>query len=374
MTLIVLKGQSPARYKGGPNSGNHGHEGRPGKVGGSLSRKTTSTTKPDNDELEFAWNSTATWDQERKNIARNAIDDMMSKKGGYGGLLQYDDDGFLSAVLSYKLLDDKVVVNNFATRYSGGKELLQKFRLDIGLPLEFHATSSARDYYNRLGLELVDGTTNVYVYKGGPGSGFRGHAGRIGQVGGSSPQSANYLPKAERVWQGKQAEGKLQFNQNETGRRGEQLAAKALQEKFGTEFSLMNVGLNNAPIDVAGDHHAIEVKTGPATNSRSAQQWRITTSYTSGPTEQALIAKMTPAQRSEYNVYKQQQSMARKMSAVARMSELAGTEIKPATVGVILSADGTRGDVYFVPGFHLRLGWGSYATDEYYIGTYEVDL
>lgn len=210
------------------------------------------------------------------------------------------------------------------------------------------------------------------ILKGGANSGNHGHSGRPGQIGGSAPRKS-YLPASERVWQGKQAEGKIAFNQNETGRRGEVLAAKALQEKFGAEFSLMNVGRNNAPIDVAGDSHAVEVKTGPATNGKSAQQWRITTSYTSGPKEEALIKAMTPAQKAEYNTYKQQQSMARKLSALATMSEMAGTQIKPATVGVILSADGMKGDVYYVPGFHLRLGWNAYATEEYYLGTYDYD-
>jgi hypothetical protein len=211
------------------------------------------------------------------------------------------------------------------------------------------------------------------TFKGGPGSGHFGHEGREGKRGGSLPGSgSHYLPKEQRVWQGRQQQGKVLFNQNETGRRGEVIAAKAMEEMFGVEFSLMNVGLNNAPIDVAGDHHAVEVKTGPATNGRSAQQWRITTSYTSGPTEKALIAKMTPAEKAEYNTYKQQQSMARKLATVDEMSRMAGTEIKPVTIGVIMSSDGKRGDAFMIPGFHLRLGWNNYATEKYYIGTYDV--
>lgn len=213
----------------------------------------------------------------------------------------------------------------------------------------------------------------ITVTKGGTGSGNFGHSGRPGKVGGSgSGRSSAWLPPEQRVWQGKQQEGKVPFNQNETGRRGEILAAKALEDKYGVEFSLMNQGLNNAPVDVAGDHHAIEVKTGPATNGASAQQWRITTSYTSGPTERAMIAKMSPSERNEYNRYKQQQSVERKYATVAEMSNIAGVDIKPATVGVILSPDGTRGDVYMVPGFHLRLGWNKYAVEENYLGTYEV--
>ena len=210
-------------------------------------------------------------------------------------------------------------------------------------------------------------------FKGGPGSGHHGHRGIPGKVGGSLPGkgSPNYLPAGQRVWQGKQESGKIPFNQNETGRRGEVIAARVLEDMFGSQFSTMNAGINNAPIDVAGNHHAVEVKTGPATNGRSAQQWRITTSYTSGTTERDLIAKMSADEKRQYNTYKQEQSMSRKMDAVRKMSEIAGVDVKPATIGVILSADGTRGDVFYVPGFHLRLGWSAYATEKYYVGTYD---
>lgn len=186
-------------------------------------------------------------------------------------------------------------------------------------------------------------------------------------------RGGNYLPPEQRVWQGQSQEGKVPFNQNEVGRRGEELAAKALQDKFGAEFSLMNDGLNNAPVDVAGDHHAIEVKTGPATNGKSAQQWRITTSYFSGPTEREMYNKLSKAEKREYNKLKQGQSLQRKYAAVEKMSEDAGIEIKPATVGVILSADGSRGDVFLIPDFHLRLNWSQAAVEDNYIGTYEVE-
>jgi len=40
---------------------------------------------------------------------------------------------------------------------------------------------------------------------------------------------------------------------------------------------------------------------------------------------------------------------------------------------VILAPDGSKGDVFMVPDFHLRLPWKDYATDEYYVGTFDVD-
>jgi hypothetical protein len=64
--------------------------------------------------------------------------------------------------------------------------------------------------------------------------------------------------------------------------------------------------------------------------------------------------------------------LVRKNALLDKMSQEAGTKIRPMTVGVILSPDGKRGDVYAVDGFHLRLGWNQYATDQYYLGTYDV--
>jgi hypothetical protein len=42
------------------------------------------------------------------------------------------------------------------------------------------------------------------------------------------------------------------------------------------KFDTVNVGVNNAPIDVAGDHMAVEVKTGLASNGVKSQHWRAT--------------------------------------------------------------------------------------------------
>ena len=53
-------------------------------------------------------------------------------------------------------------------------------------------------------------------YKGGPGSGDFGHRGRPGQIGGSSDSSSNYLPKDQRVWNGKQSSEKRTLSKLKT--------------------------------------------------------------------------------------------------------------------------------------------------------------
>lgn len=216
-----------------------------------------------------------------------------------------------------------------------------------------------------------------FVFKGGPGSGNFDHAGRPGKVGGSAPDTmghgvtGGFVPKKNRVWQGKKHEQKRQLTNIQTGNIGEEMAAKALQDKLGTEFSTLNQGITNAPIDIAGDHTAVEVKAGPASNGRSAQHWRATIA-TEGKKERELVRMMSKTEKREYNRYKQQQVFERKEKLVREMSELAGASIKPATVGVILTPDGKRGDVFYFEGFHARIGWNK-AHEGEYLGTYEID-
>lgn len=213
----------------------------------------------------------------------------------------------------------------------------------------------------------------IIALKGGSGSGNFGHAGIPGKVGGSAPGSG-------RVWQGAQHEvtastlsgeaaGHARLN---TGQVGEKLAMRVLSEKFGTPFETLNVGINNAPIDVGGDHTAVEVKTGMATNGPTAQHWRAMISKPSKK-ELELIAKMTKEEKREYNRYKDQQTLQRKNDMLQKLTEIAGNEVKPLTVGVILSADGKRGDMFIIPGFHTRLPWKDYATEEYFAGSYDVE-
>lgn len=208
------------------------------------------------------------------------------------------------------------------------------------------------------------------TFKGGKGSGNFGHSGRPGKVGGSS--SSNRLPSDQRVWQGEQSNFPRQLTNKQTGAIGEHLAAKALEDQYGVPFSTLNLGKNNAPIDLAGDHTAVEVKAGPASNGRTAQHWRATSS-TPGKKEQALLAKMTKEEKRAHHDYKRQQVLERKYKMLDEMSKMAGQEVKPMTVAVILTPDGGRGDVFMVPGFHQRLPWSEYATDQYYVGTYDVD-
>jgi len=219
-------------------------------------------------------------------------------------------------------------------------------------------------------------TVKLIFRKGGPGSGHHGHGGLKGVHGGSSDSGkgtskAPAKPKG-RVWTGTQQEkAKKRLSKLATGELGERLAMKAAEEKIGAPFATFNTDINNSPIDIAGDHHAIEVKTGLASNGKSAQHWRATIGEP-GKAEKELLKQMDSKQKRAHNTWKRQEILKRKNDAVKEMSRIAGEEIKGATIGLILSPDGSRADVYLIPGFHQRMAWNKYATDKYYVGTYDA--
>lgn len=218
-------------------------------------------------------------------------------------------------------------------------------------------------------------SVKLIFIKGGPESGHHGHAGLPGVHGGSRPSGAAKAPvkvKKGKVWAGEQqpkAEKKL--SKLSTGTAGETIAMEALEAKIGAPFSTLNKGINNAPIDVAGNHTAVEVKTGLASNGKTAQHWRATIGQP-GKEETALLKQMSSKEKREHNTWKRAKILERKYDALKEMEKMAGAKINAATVGIILSSDGKRGDVFFIPGFHQRLTWKKYAIEKYYIGTYDA--
>lgn len=191
--------------------------------------------------------------------------------------------------------------------------------------------------------------------------------------GGQWAKGFTFAPATEPVWTGKQHAASAALTKLQTGALGEAVAAHALREYLGIEFTSLNTGVNNAPVDMSGDHLAVEVKTGLASNGPSAQHWRATIGQP-GAEEAALIKRMTAEQKREYNERKAQAIMERKYALLDAMSQRAGEPISPVTVGVILSGDGKRADVWAIPDFHLRIGWAKLAQDyaDYFVGTWEV--
>jgi len=219
--------------------------------------------------------------------------------------------------------------------------------------------------------------------KGGLGSGNHGHVGRPGERGGSLPIGVTIagtsvditlkVPKPidVKVWNGEPEQAESTLSKLQTGAIGEQLVMSLLTDQHGVPFGTVNQGVNNAPFDVAGNGYAVEVKTGMATNGKSAMHWRATIGQP-GKAEQEALKQMSAEQKREHNKWKESEILKRKHALLERMSTEAGKEIQPLTIGIILSADGKRADVYRFDGFHLRLPWNKYATDDYYVGSYET--
>jgi len=382
-----------ARFKGGPGSGHFDHAGRPGKVGGSA---------PSNKKIEVLYFDPDYNDEgyEENNRIIEAAYEVANKAGLYissDKSLEYiakSGDKVVGAVFTSFYIDnstnqaeysfDAAVLPDYQGKGVGSKLVdvgIQEFRniqdtefpntvmivnvvnpVVIGM-LERRGAIIIDEYKPATYMKLKD--CAVFTFKGGPGSGHHGHLGRPGKIGGSLPADG------QRVWQGERQEPtRKRLSKLEVGERGEALAARVLSEIYDAEFISLNEGINNAPLDMGGDHRAVEVKTGLVTNTSTALHWRATIGQP-GKAETELIRSMTREQKREHNLYKQQQIMKRKYDMLSGMSELVGAKVEPITIGIILSEDGSRGDVYEIPGFHLRLTWKDYATDEYYVGTYD---
>lgn len=215
----------------------------------------------------------------------------------------------------------------------------------------------------------------TFRFKGGKGSGNFGHAGRPGQIGGSAPgrmSGVSITPRQERVWTGAKVDATAEpIPTTLSGPLGEEVAIQALSAHKDTQFITINQGVNNAPIDVAGDHMAIEVKTGLNTNSSQYWRTKIGGAYYNQE-EKAMLKKMSAAERKEYNAHKLQAIIDRKHSMVESMSAELGEPVNPFTVGVIMAYDGSAADVFLVPGFHKNVSWKG--IDEYYVGSYDIAI
>lgn len=378
------------RIKGGPGSGHHGHQGRPGKRGGSLpggdgggSIVTSIHDKlvalaGTNERRKFLAEeaTTALRELEDKQLLEDATE--IRVVGSYAGDKIEPGDVdilvFIPDEAKRKAFADAYMqTNQYAKEVKMGKSsTVQIMNAEPGSVWSDWLINNTRERYGVDPLTVWSASTiskeATIRIKGGPGSGHHGHQGRLGQRGGSAPGSGGRVWTGEAVPRGDKSK---RISKLRTGEIGEQFARQALAEKFGVPFVELNQGINNAPIDIAGDHHAVEVKAGLATNGKTAQHWRATIGQP-GKEEAELIKQMTSAEKRAHNVAKEQAILARKNAMLSQMSEDAGVTIKPATVGVILSEDGSRGDVYFVPGFHLRLTWQEYATEDYYLGTYDM--
>ena len=178
-----------------------------------------------------------------------------------------------------------------------------------------------------------------------------------------------------RVWSGEEHEQPDKVPSKQlVGELGENLVRQIMTDLVGEKFRALNDGRSNAPIDLFGDHMAIEVKAGLASNRHDSRKWRATIGEP-GKAEKELLAQMTPEEKLKHNDWKREEILRRKADLADQLSAHTpdGKPVEQVTVGLIFKPDLTAVDVYVIDGYHLTLRWSQYATDEHYLDTYKVD-
>jgi len=177
----IFKEQVDAKFKalGGPGSGNHGHEGRPGQVGGSSSEE--SKVALDLSDAKAASQTVGALMAEAK-VAHTAFEKET-------GVPDKDWAGWYGKFVSDKLADTTpeqmtTLISEAAAVHTGadwpqkyGEYVVDALKKPRALSAIRLAVAKAKI---RKGLVAEPKTL------GGPGSGNFGHGGRPGQVGGSS--------------------------------------------------------------------------------------------------------------------------------------------------------------------------------------------
>lgn len=166
-------------------------------------------------------------------------------------------------------------------------------------------------------------------------------------------------PSKERAFNGKDpVEVQIQLTKQETGRVGEAVGLAYLKHIGLKDARPMNVGTTNFAVDLIEDHRPTEVKAGLVSNTRGAQQWRLTFSKESKK-EIELYDKMNERQRAAWNEKKQQRIHERKKAVIAAIEKESGQKIKPRTLTVAINPDTKIADIYIFDGFHDRIDWQS---------------
>lgn len=183
-----------------------------------------------------------------------------------------------------------------------------------------------------------------------------------------APPALKIKPTKTRAFEGKPVDVKTPISKQEAGRIGEEVVIGWLKAQGKHDARHMNLDRNNFPIDLIQDHMTIEAKTGLASNSTGAQQWRLTIGEP-GKAEKDWLAKASPEEKAAWNVEKQKKIHARKKKVLAALGKELGKPIKAATMTVILNPDTKTADIYQFDGWHDRIGWNSPEAKAAYVGS-----
>lgn len=181
--------------------------------------------------------------------------------------------------------------------------------------------------------------------------------------------SISVKPADERAFTGDVVNTRKKLSKLETGELSEKIVAEHFRRNGIPDVRSINVARNNAPVDLIGDHTAIEVKTGLVSNSERAQQWRATIGQP-GKQETEWLKTASKKDKAAWNAQKSADILDRKNNELDQLSDELGVKMKAKTVGVIIHPDKRRADLYVFDGFHHRIGWNSTDARHAYVGTY----
>jgi len=199
-------------------------------------------------------------------------------------------------------------------------------------------------------LFLADSLTlDQAILDEGVGHPFRGNQYKEGESGGG---------KDKKVFSGQQVNTRTKLSKLETDKLGERVVLDYMRANGIKDARSANVKGNNYPVDIVGDHLAIELKSGLVSNGPSAQHWRATIGQPS-KTEAAWLAKASAGAKAAHNEEKAQAIIDRKNAAVRELAKATGTKLAGMTVAVIINPDTKAMDLYAFKGFHARIGWKS---------------
>jgi hypothetical protein len=173
----------------------------------------------------------------------------------------------------------------------------------------------------------------------------------------------------QRAFNGKQVAIETKMSKQQAGALGEALVIDYLHSQGYEDAAPLNSELPNFAVDLVQDHEVIEVKTGMASNSAAAQQWRMTIGEP-GKAEKAWLQSASPAEKAAWNSRKNEMIKERKQAAMDKISEAVGHPVKGRTMTTILNPDTKTIDLYSFEGFHQRIGWNSQQAKDGYIGSF----
>lgn len=167
----------------------------------------------------------------------------------------------------------------------------------------------------------------------------------------------------DKAFNGEQIETKIKLSKLETDAVGESVALTYLRSIGFIHARSANTKGNNFPVDIFADHRAIELKSGQVSNTKAAQQFRITLGQP-GKAEMELLQRMSKEERLKYNSSNLDRAVKRKLEVAKNYG------MSPVTMMVLFNPDTQHADIFVVDGYHKRISWKSKELASGYVGSF----